>query len=718
MRKRISFTRMLLVALLAVACQNVFGVNVVKLTHSTGEEEFASLEDCFTEMRDTYTPASGVFTLTFLADITENGVLNSEFERHESGYAPVRYIDLHSKGGLSKVIVDGNGYSINSETSKNPDGVYASPGWQNTCITMYLPDNAQLEIKNLTLNDHVVFKPWLNCVDHTSKPNATLYIHDCKFTGLYYSYGLLAKEARFEKNIFEPNGDWEQAFLIWIDGIDKYSYDHRVIFNNNFARCNRIINTSTNVANLWYTIKKKDMVFTNNTMVIKDNANYHVTMIQANDALGDITITGNKVLGRYTKNESRARSLLIHYLHASTLWDKDVTTGRESYMYNDACKVVIKNNYYQCGMVDMVVRYNSGAVKLNYGDITDARKGTFYNVESSNNTVTHCFPEETGGTHTSGHVCPACGTAVVTADYDNRIKYGGVDVNSIANNTVSSWNKIVDYTIPIGVAPNGKLLAPTEKAAFTYDNNPAGGNGVTRIGTATLLGNTLASGDEWTNPGNLTVCPVINTTPHVKLVIPENGYTTFSSDENVDFGNAVYTDNTPATDKFKAYRATKYTKNGDSSQLYFTSTAALPSTEGAFVHGETGTYWLPILDSAPAVEGVNGMKVGNTSISPSDNIYVLASSSSNPLGLYRLGVAVDVPFGYSYLNLSGISSTGSGSKAYRLSFVLVDDVTGIEEVVDCHTNGRGTAAYNIGGGQVGNSYRGIVIRNGVKFLNK
>lgn len=722
-----------LVALLAVCFTFLYSnaANVVRLTHAGGSTEYSDLKTCIHAMSSA-TPVDGKLTITFLDNI-QYAFTESDAALEQWGYTVG--VNLSSISGLNRVVVDGNGKTL---SSTSPTDHYNVANMKS--IVFRMNTGGVVEVKNLTITDNICFKPWNTKSSDATGAQADLYIHDCIITGHYTTQNVPFRKATFERNHFTVG----KNCVIWpkitnnTGGLDhKGLFPYKLVLKDNYAITDGLVNTaSTNYSITSHPDRVKvDLEVTGNTIQLPVGTT-QVCLIQNTDCFGDVNITGNKILGKFTDDGLKTFCILMFYGHTN-FWKQPDRFGKTDYIYDSSSKIIVKDNLAQCGLMPFAIGGEDGVASTHKGAQRDYRnipadeKALFPPTTLTGNETVHHFPAETFGHSAVGHVCEVCGTAIVTADHDGIIKCGGVDVNTIENNTVYSWNEISTQTpapynyIDVSTAntPKGKLLAKGEKAAFSYDNAPTGGNGVKRVATATLLGSTLTSGAEWTNPGNLTQCPVINATPQVKLVIPEHGYTTFSSDEDVDFENAVYTDNSSAAGKFKGYRATKYNYQSEEvSQLYYTSTAALPKTEGALVNGEAGTYWLPILDSCPIFSSDNGMKVGNCHLAAgNDNIFVLASSPDNPLGLYRLGVDVDVPFGYSYLDLSGItvtSGSGSGSKAYRLSFVLVDDVTGIEEVVDCHTNGRGTAAYNIGGGQVGNSYRGIVIRNGVKYLNK
>ena len=82
-------------------------------------------------------------------------------------------------------------------------------------------------------------------------------------------------------------------------------------------------------------------------------------------------------------------------------------------------------------------------------------------------------------------------------------------------------------------------------------------------------------------------------------------------------------------------------------------------------------------------------------------------------GFYKLGAETVVPKGKAYIDASQLPA---GIKVLRFAFG--DNLaTAIEtaEVADTDADG---AIYNVAGQQVGKDYKGIVIKNGKKYLNK
>jgi len=88
----------------------------------------------------------------------------------------------------------------------------------------------------------------------------------------------------------------------------------------------------------------------------------------------------------------------------------------------------------------------------------------------------------------------------------------------------------------------------------------------------------------------------------------------------------------------------------------------------------------------------------------------------NTSGFYALdSYAINLPVGIVYLPASVLASSGSAPRAVTIMF---DDATGIHSAENYNFWQTGNGFYNINGQKVDANYKGIVIRNGRKYINK
>lgn len=201
---------------------------------------------------------------------------------------------------------------------------------------------------------------------------------------------------------------------------------------------------------------------------------------------------------------------------------------------------------------------------------------------------------------------------------------------------------------------------------------------------------------------------------YVQKITPENwtvsvpatvGMSTFTSIYNLDFSEAS---------SIKAYTATSIA--GESVKL--TQVDVVPAGEGVILVAEGDAEEnIPVVAEAAAIE--NNMLIGvlaATTVGQATDggtNYVFAYNASNiaeTAGFYSIGEgkSATVPAGKAYLHTPGSASV------LALDF---DEVTAIKAVEEAKTAEQGVA-YSISGQRVKESYKGVVIKNGVKYLNK
>ena len=191
----------------------------------------------------------------------------------------------------------------------------------------------------------------------------------------------------------------------------------------------------------------------------------------------------------------------------------------------------------------------------------------------------------------------------------------------------------------------------------------------------------------------------------VPVTITDAGYATFSSAYALDLAKA----NLPSG--LSAY----YVNSGDVTSTTATFTEpdkAVAAGEGLLFKGTAGEiYNVSVAATGEALTG-NALKATDGSAVAAGK-YVFAYENANPTttaGFYQLDNATVVAAGKAYLD------TASSAKVLR--FVFGDGTaTGIEAAEAAEAEADGPV-YNVAGQQVGEDYKGIVIKNGKKYLQK
>lgn len=143
-------------------------------------------------------------------------------------------------------------------------------------------------------------------------------------------------------------------------------------------------------------------------------------------------------------------------------------------------------------------------------------------------------------------------------------------------------------------------------------------------------------------------------------------------------------------------------------QLERVDTKVIPAGTGVILYSaEAGTKALTVGGTADAsLYTSNIFKAATSDVTAGDNTYALVKGRQS---FAKVKAGVIIPAGKAYLEIT------AGSK---LAINFGGETTGISKVATEQTAPENTAMYNLAGQRVSNSYKGIVIRNGKKFINK
>ena len=183
----------------------------------------------------------------------------------------------------------------------------------------------------------------------------------------------------------------------------------------------------------------------------------------------------------------------------------------------------------------------------------------------------------------------------------------------------------------------------------------------------------------------------------VGITIGATGYSTFAS--------ACALDLSSLPEGLTAYYASAV---GESSVTLTQATGNVAAGEGLILKGAANaTYSIPVVASGEAIDG--NMLVGCTEATEvAANKYVLASNNGTAEFQY-LSTALTIPAGKAYLDYDYTNNA-------KLRVIFDGDASGIEEIAtEAAEDG---VLYNVAGQVVTADYKGIVIKNGKKYLNQ
>jgi len=212
------------------------------------------------------------------------------------------------------------------------------------------------------------------------------------------------------------------------------------------------------------------------------------------------------------------------------------------------------------------------------------------------------------------------------------------------------------------------------------------------------------------------------TSSHTSITVSKDGtlkyyslYTPSSKTSNVTITSAGWkTLCSPYSLDFTGLGVKAYIVTGtesDGTTLSLTQVNKVPAQTGILLEGE-GTYDVPMIDISDATDAVSANKlvgVVTNKTKDAESIYVLMNES-NGVGFYQNSNAFTVGANTAYLP----ADFAAGAKARFFGFG--NDATAIKTIaVDAAEN---VAIYNLSGQRVNAAYKGIVIKNGKKYLNK
>lgn len=253
-----------------------------------------------------------------------------------------------------------------------------------------------------------------------------------------------------------------------------------------------------------------------------------------------------------------------------------------------------------------------------------------------------------------------------------------IAINNVTTNDMISINAVNDYgRNPISNVTNGET-------SYSYDNTyfikP------TADGAVTVTFNTGVS---------VNTVSVLKNTQTVNI--------------NTDSHLASFCSTSTVTvpDDVLIYIATKNDEN--TITLNSVDTKVIPANTGVILYSETtGDKTLTIGGTANDEYANNIFKAATVATPAGDNTYALAKGQQY---FAKVKSGVVIPAGKAYLELDTTNSS-------KLNISFGDETTGINKITSEDAQSMNAPMYNLAGQRVSKSFKGIVIQNGKKFINK
>lgn len=224
------------------------------------------------------------------------------------------------------------------------------------------------------------------------------------------------------------------------------------------------------------------------------------------------------------------------------------------------------------------------------------------------------------------------------------------------------------------------------------DKTVTGTNGVLTLTTASDINFTLRTGKEVSYVTSIAITP--NTAPET-LTTSTKGYATYSADYAVNYselGLTAYTLTVDETNKTVTAKA---------------FTGVVPAGAAVLVKGTANkAYTLTPATTEGDATFATALQTGATTADGTQ--YGFTSKFGTP-AFAQVKSGQDIPAKKGYIVLSGAS-------AAKYSICFDDEATGIHTIEAA--SAANAAMYNLAGQRVDKAYKGIVIVNGKKYLNK
>lgn len=284
------------------------------------------------------------------------------------------------------------------------------------------------------------------------------------------------------------------------------------------------------------------------------------------------------------------------------------------------------------------------------------------------------------------------GTANVKAnEFTQEGVVGGV---KLVLNNGSSTNRYINndqtrvyngYTLQFD-APEGFFITAI---AFTADGTDWTGNHTATEGEMTDNKNWKGVSESVTVSFKGT-CRITNISVTYAEALPASissaGYATFVPSKSVEVPLGV----------------TAYAVKIDGDKAKLTPVQTIPANKAVVLKGGEGTYYFPKIELADGID--TDLNPSATDVTADGSQYILAKDNGI-IGFYKATPGTTIAAGKAYLEISDTS----------VKAITFEEVTAIDAVA---TTDAKAAIYNLRGQRVSADYKGIVIKNGKKYLNK
>lgn len=195
--------------------------------------------------------------------------------------------------------------------------------------------------------------------------------------------------------------------------------------------------------------------------------------------------------------------------------------------------------------------------------------------------------------------------------------------------------------------------------------------------------------------GSMTIKSITFTQGFSKITIGESQYATFVTTIPLNFTGS----------NVKAFAV----KMDNGAITYTQLTDNVPAGSPILVYAAAaGTYYVPVASSAGAI--TNSLHGSATESKEADGTQYILANGSAGLGWYQATSGTTIAAGKAYLEISS-----NNAKPF---YAIGDNTVTAIGSVDIRNTKHEAPAYNLAGQRIGKSYKGIVVKNGRKYIVK
>lgn len=267
----------------------------------------------------------------------------------------------------------------------------------------------------------------------------------------------------------------------------------------------------------------------------------------------------------------------------------------------------------------------------------------------------------------------------------------------VNSSNVLAFKTSVPGTLNVVFSNSGKnsaryLAVNGENTEYSSKTGTAG-DAVGPISVA--AGDVTISGSDWIKIYKIVFTPAQAETATISAA----GYATYVTKGNVDFSGET---------TLKAYAA-KY--DATAQKITLTAVKAAPANTPLVLKGAAGDYTLTAATEAPDAVSNNDLQAATAAVTADGSQWILAQLNGG-VGFAKCTPNTTIAAGKAYLVIPATTTAKS-----FIGFGE-DTTNGIASVISEEASMKNARVYNLAGQQVNKAYKGVVIVNGKKYIQK